>query len=71
MSERYVSTGIAAKSVGVGLTTLLRWAHAGQVKPAFKTPGGHFRWDVDDLRAQLRIRPPEGTGDASAPEPQS
>jgi excisionase family DNA binding protein len=60
----YVTTGEAAKALGVGLTTLQRWAHAGLVTPAFRTPGGHFRWDIDDLRSQLRARPP---GDLAEP----
>jgi excisionase family DNA binding protein len=55
--DSYVTTGYAAKALGVGLTTLQRWAHAGLVTPAFTTPGGHFRWDLDDLRAQLQARP--------------
>lgn len=56
MTEAYVTTGTAAKAVGVSLTTLQRWAHAGVVKPALRTAGGHFRWDLDDLRRQLAER---------------
>lgn len=48
-----MTTGEAAKAVGVSLSTLTRWAHAGQVTAAYVTPGGHFRWDVPDLRRQL------------------
>jgi 8-oxo-dGTP diphosphatase len=55
MTSRYVTTGTAAEGVGVASTTLQRWAHAGLVTPALRTPGGHFRWDLDDLRRQLRI----------------
>jgi hypothetical protein len=54
MTDGYVTTGAAAKAVGVSLTTLQRWAHAGLVEPALRTAGGHFRWDLDSLRAQLR-----------------
>jgi len=63
----YISSPAAAKAIGVGLTTLLRWAHAGQVTPAYRTPGGQFRWDLDDLRAQLSIDRP---GSATTPERQ-
>jgi 8-oxo-dGTP diphosphatase len=54
MTEPYVTTGAAARAVGVSLTTLQRWAHAGLVQPALRTAGGHFRWDIASLRAQLR-----------------
>jgi len=49
-----VSTGIAARSVGVDHATLVRWWKRGYVKPALVTPGGHARWDLDDLKRQLR-----------------
>ncbi|MEU4802839.1 MerR family transcriptional regulator [Actinosynnema sp. NPDC023587] len=49
-----VPTGVAARDLGVNATTLQRWAKAGLVKPALVTPGGHLRWDLDNLRAQLR-----------------
>ncbi|RTL66808.1 MAG: helix-turn-helix domain-containing protein [Pseudonocardiaceae bacterium] len=52
-SERLVSTTTAAKALGVHQTTLSRWAAAGHVKPAQKTIGGHMRWNLDDLRAQV------------------
>jgi excisionase family DNA binding protein len=57
MAGEYVTTGAAAKALGVALTTLQRWAHAGLVTPAYQTPGGHFRWDLDALRAQLKAVP--------------
>lgn len=53
MSERLVPTGDAARAIGVGRSTLARWMAEGLVKPALVTPGGHARWDVDDLRRQL------------------
>lgn len=57
MAKRLVGTGEAAKELGVHLTTLLRWAHAGFVTPALKTPGGRYRWDLEDLRRQLDKQP--------------
>jgi hypothetical protein len=57
VSDRYVTTGRAAEALGVSAVTLQRWAHAGQVTPALTTPGGHFRWDLADLKRQLGMSP--------------
>jgi excisionase family DNA binding protein len=51
-----VSTAEAAKQIGVNLRTLQQWARDHVVEPAFTTPGGHYRWNVDELRRQLRER---------------
>jgi 8-oxo-dGTP pyrophosphatase MutT (NUDIX family) len=55
--ETPVTTGAAARALGIASTTLQRWAHAGLVKPAFRTAGGHFRWNIDELRRQLNGLP--------------
>jgi excisionase family DNA binding protein len=52
---QYVTTAEAARRIGVGVSTLQRWAAQGLVTPAWRTPGGQARWDVDDLRSQLRM----------------
>ncbi|WP_216094187.1 hypothetical protein [Jiangella alba] len=54
MTAKPVSTGVAAKAIGVDPTTLTRWWHKGMVAPEFVTPGGHARWDEEKLKAQLR-----------------
>jgi len=51
---RLVSTGEAARAIGVGRRTLTRWATDGLVQPDAYTAGGHMRWDVERLRAELR-----------------
>jgi excisionase family DNA binding protein len=68
VSRHYVTTGQAAEAIGVGLSTLQRWAHDGLVKPAYRTPGprGQFRWDIDDLRRQLGM-PAAGEPHADTP----
>lgn len=55
-SVKLVSTGEAAKAIGVGRATLARWWQDGLVTPALVTAGGHARWDIEDLKAQLRAR---------------
>lgn len=56
MTERprpLVSTAKAAAAVDVDRTTLWRWWRAGAITETAKTPSGHLRWDVDELRGQL------------------
>jgi DNA-binding transcriptional MerR regulator len=52
--SRYITTGDAARALGISSATLTRWIAAGIVVPAERTAGGHFRWDLTSLRAQLR-----------------
>jgi len=58
MTKPYVTSREAAEAVGVGLSTLQGWAARGIVTPAWRTPGGQARWDVDDLRRQLKMPAP-------------
>lgn len=50
---RLLPTGDAAREIGIARRTLAAWAADGTVQPALRTAGGHARWDIDDLRAQL------------------
>lgn len=63
--SRYITTGDAARALGISSATLTRWTAAGIVTPAERTAGGHFRWDMTSLRAQLRRRN-FGDGDVTA-----
>jgi DNA-binding transcriptional MerR regulator len=49
-----VTTGEAAKELGIGRATLARWWADHLVEPELVTAGGHARWDVEKLRARLR-----------------
>ena len=51
---KLVPTDVAAKELGVDRATLVRWWQAGYVQPALVTPGGHARWDLDQLKRDLR-----------------
>lgn len=58
MTERYVTTPEAAAELGVSESMLRTAARDGRLTPALKTPGGprgggHYRWDLEDLRRQL------------------
>jgi DNA-binding transcriptional MerR regulator len=52
-----VTSAVAAKAIGVSVSTLQRWAAERRVTPEWRTPGGQARWDIDDLRAQLGMPP--------------
>ncbi|RBM15246.1 MerR family transcriptional regulator [Prauserella sp. PE36] len=60
MPSKLVTTGEAAKEIGVSRQTLSEWAKDGVVKPKYRTPGGHARWDVEDLLRQLDERHDQG-----------
>lgn len=64
----YSTTGDAARSIGVSSATLTRWAAAGTVTPAETTAGGHYRWDLASLRAQVRRHRDPGEHDVTAQE---
>jgi 8-oxo-dGTP diphosphatase len=56
----YLNSRAAADALGIGRSTLYRWAAEGFIRPAFITPSGQRRWDLDDLRAQLATHQPIG-----------
>lgn len=66
----YVTSVDAAKALGVGRTTLWRWQRDGFIAPAWTTPKGHARWDLDDLRRQLMGSDMTAAEPADRPEPQ-
>lgn len=49
---RWLSINEACHLLGVDQSTLRRWSDAGKV-PVFRTPGGHRRYQEEDLRAML------------------
>ncbi len=49
-----LTTGELAKELGVSRGAVLRWATEKIITPRFITAGGHYRWDVDDVHAELR-----------------
>jgi excisionase family DNA binding protein len=53
-NDRLLSTGEAARALRLNSRSISRWAKQGLIKPTFVTPGGQYRWDLDELREQLR-----------------
>jgi DNA-binding transcriptional MerR regulator len=52
-TQKLVSSSVAARELGVHYSALSRWAAEGRITPASRTAGGHFRWDLAELRRQL------------------
>ncbi len=50
--ERWLSINAACEILGVDKSTLRRWSDNGRV-PVFRTPGGHRRYNENDLHAFL------------------
>lgn len=51
---RLLTTGELAEELGVSRGAVLKWTVDGLLKPTFTTMGGHHRWDLDDVREQIR-----------------
>jgi putative resolvase len=51
----------AARLVGVCVGTLREWDRSGVLRPSSRTPGGHRRYSLDDLRAFLLVPSTEAT----------
>jgi DNA-binding transcriptional MerR regulator len=49
-----VTTAQAAAELGISRRTLARYVEQGLVTPELTLPSGHHRWNVNDLRRQLR-----------------
>ena len=54
MGERLLTTAEAARFLGISRRALSRYAQNGQLEPTLVLPSGHYRWDIDDIRRQLR-----------------
>ncbi|MGD9531063.1 helix-turn-helix domain-containing protein [Pseudonocardia sp.] len=53
-SPKLLTTAQAAEHLGVDRRTLARYARQGLLRPKLTLPSGHHRWDLDELRQQLR-----------------
>ena len=49
-----LTTGELATELEVSPRAVQNWARRGFITPAFITPGGHMRWHLDDVRAEIR-----------------
>nr|WP_221316760.1 MerR family DNA-binding transcriptional regulator [Saccharopolyspora gloriosae] len=51
-----VPTGDLARELGISTRTVARYVREGLLVPTEVTLGGHYRWDIDDVRQQIRKR---------------
>jgi excisionase family DNA binding protein len=65
-----ITTGEAARELGVSRETLNAWVRDGKVTPHSRTVGNHMRWDLEQLRRQIRDaqEAPTVTSDPTKPE---
>jgi DNA-binding transcriptional MerR regulator len=54
MPPELLSTGETARRLGLSRSSLWRYVKAGLIEPDLITAGGHFRFDPDNVRRQLR-----------------
>ncbi len=54
-ADRLLTTGELARELGLSARSVARWAQEGQLKPTLVTPGGQYRWELEDVREQLRL----------------
>ena len=60
---RLISTGEAARILGVSQHTVIRAVHHGRLEPDEVTPGGHYRFALQRIRSGLRNHE-NGNGEA-------
>lgn len=46
------SAELAAK-LGLSTRSISRYAKEGKITPALRTPGGQYRWDLEQVKAEM------------------
>lgn len=55
MAKRHLlTTGQLADELGISTRTVTRYVREGYLVPTETTLGGHHRWDLADVRRQIR-----------------
>ena len=58
-----LTTAQAARWLGVSRRTLARYAELGWLVPTVTLPSGHHRWELEELRRQVRELPRQRPAD--------
>jgi DNA-binding transcriptional MerR regulator len=51
---KLVTSGELARELGVSASAVRSWVRDGLITASVRTPGGHRRYDVDEVRQRLR-----------------
>lgn len=62
--QRLLTTSEVARALSISRRTVARYAEQGLLQPAFTLPSGQHRWDLDDVRRQLRDLRQRGEDDS-------
>ena len=49
-----LNTAEAARAIGIHPRTLTKYVSQGKIRPTLRLPSKQMRWDLEDLKAQLR-----------------
>ncbi|MEY8040567.1 MerR family DNA-binding transcriptional regulator [Saccharopolyspora cebuensis] len=52
--KRLVTSGELARELGISPRTVARYVREGLLVPTETTLGGHYRWDIEQVREQIR-----------------
>lgn len=53
--KRLLSTGELADELGISRRSIAHYAQTGQLEPVLRTPGGQYKWDLEDVKRQLKM----------------
>lgn len=67
VARKDLTTSQVSGELGIPVSTLQYWAARGKIRPAWRTPGGMARWDLEDLERQLDIPGGGHVTDPAAP----
>ncbi|WP_007025151.1 MULTISPECIES: helix-turn-helix domain-containing protein [Saccharomonospora] len=53
-ARKLLTSREVADELGLSARTIARYARDGSLVPTIVTPGGQYRWDLDDVKRQMR-----------------
>jgi predicted site-specific integrase-resolvase len=54
VTDRLLTTPELAQALGLSTRSIRRYLRDGKIAPDITSPGGHHRWNLESVRAQLR-----------------
>ena len=54
MRRVLLTTAELARELRLSVKTIQRYQRTGKLRPTLVTPGGQYRWDLEDVREQMR-----------------